>query len=128
MERVKAGLFILIGVSLVALAIGAVVRTHRFLREAAIAPGRVASLNAGGAHPEIEFTTQKGEVVSYPQGGFIGGYRSGDHVTVRYRAESPQETATIDALGALWFSPMLLALLCTGIGLAGIINFPRNRR
>jgi hypothetical protein len=64
------------------------------------ADGVVTSLNAGGSHPEIEFTTATGETVSYPQGGMIFGYQPGDRVRVLYLPSAPRETATLDAFGA----------------------------
>jgi hypothetical protein len=110
---------ILIGVALLVVGgvIGASVRS--FLRTATAADGVVARLNAGGSHPQIEFTTAAGRRVSYPQGGFISGYKPGDKVRVLYRDEAPEQTARLDSFGALWFAPLLLGLLGLGFVAAG---------
>ncbi len=95
-------------VLLVALAIGL---SHlSFINEASSALGTVVSLNAGGSHPEIRFTTSSGEVVECPQGGFIFGYQVGDRVTVLYDGQSPHE-ACVDATGALWGVPIFLLVI-----------------
>jgi hypothetical protein len=51
-----------------------------FINASSTARGTVVRLNAGGSHPEIRFTTASGEVVDYPQGGLIFGYRVGVRV------------------------------------------------
>jgi hypothetical protein len=81
--------------------------TFGFLRNATRVEGKVAALNAGGSHPQIEFQTASGESVSYPQGGMIFGMKPGDVVTVLYLADRPKLSATIEAVGALWFSTIL---------------------
>lgn len=88
----------------------------RFVRSAVAADGRVSKLNAGGSHPQIEFTTGEGERVSYPQGGLIFGFKPNDRVTVLYDVTNPRRTATVDRFGALWFWSLMLASL----GLAAI--------
>jgi hypothetical protein len=72
------------GISLFGVAFTAMLadREYQEYKDAAVADGIVTKLNAGGAHPEIEFTTPDGQTVSYPQGGMIGGYKPGDHVRV----------------------------------------------
>ncbi len=112
----------LISLGAVASAIGVL----RFVRESSVADGRVASLNAGGSHPEIEFTAN-GQKLSYPQGGWVGGYKPGDAVRVRYRPEAPRVTATVDRFGALWFWPILLALLGLGGLWAGWSEWPESK-
>lgn len=88
-----------------------------FLQKALSAPGVVSSLNAGGSHPEIEFTTASGEKISYAQGGLIFGYRPGQNVRVLYHPEDPRLSACVDAFGALWFAPLILL----GLGLAVLV-------
>lgn len=127
MEKVKAGFFIFIGLLVIAGAIAVALQVNRFIKDSIVAPGRVASLNAGGAHPEIEFTTAVGQKVSYPQGGWIGGYKPGDWVRVRYRPEAPRQTATLDRFGALWFWPTLLLLFGVGGLWAGWSEWPETK-
>lgn len=111
-ERSKVFLFAIAWVVCLFYFINSVENTRDFLAAAVTAPGRVVALNAGSSHPEIEFVTRKGERVSYPQGGWIGGYRVGDKVTVLYLENSPNPQATIDRTGAIWdFSIMLIFML-----------------
>jgi hypothetical protein len=98
--------------------------TRRFVREAASAPGVVAKLNSGGAHPEIEFTTPTGEKVSFAEGGWIS-YKPGDQVRVLYRALDPHRHAALDDPGALWFGTGVTGLLCLGFVLFGTLAMLR---
>jgi Protein of unknown function (DUF3592) len=93
-----------------------------FVNAAVRVPGQVVALNAGGSHPQIEFVTKEGERVSYPQGGWIGGFRVGDHVTVLYLEKSPRKTASIDRTGAIWFWPILLLIFIVGIPILFLWN------
>ena len=101
----------IVGIGLLTAAGVQAVGVRSFVRGATVADGVVARLNAGGSHPEIEFDTASGQKISYPQGGFIFGYRPGDKVRVLYDRDAPAQTARVDAFGALWFVPLLLALL-----------------
>jgi hypothetical protein len=122
-EKVKfltGALFILMGVGLVVLAIKLGIAKRQFLRDASTADGLVVRLNAGGSHPQIEFTTTSGQSVSYPQGGLIFGNRIGDRVRVLYNSGDPIKTACVDSFGALWFAPIFLlalGILCVVLGL-----------
>lgn len=118
----KALIFLVIGLALLAGAVWSGLSSAQFLREASRAPGRVVALNAGGSHPQISFALPDGQDVSYPQGGWIGGYRVGDAVTVRYTANAPARTATVEALGALWAWPIAFAVLGALFTALGIIN------
>jgi hypothetical protein len=104
-------IFALAGIGLLALAIWSTVMTANFRFHAKATEGTVMRLNAGGSHPQIEFTTGEGQKVSYPQGGLIFGYHPGDRVRVLYLAAEPDKAACLDVFGALWFAPMLLAFL-----------------
>ena len=53
------------------------------------------------AHPEVRFTTATNQVIDYPQGGMIWGYRVGDQVTVLYDPNDPAQPI-INTRGALW--------------------------
>jgi F0F1-type ATP synthase membrane subunit c/vacuolar-type H+-ATPase subunit K len=118
MGLVKAIVFLMIGVGLLVASVANGMAIRGFVGRSASAPGVVSHLNAGGSHPEIEFTTSSGEKISYPQGGLIFGYRPGQSVRVLYSQENPRGTARVDAFGALWFTPLMLF----GLGLALIIG------
>ena len=102
LRRVKSIVFTLVGVGLMIGAVGWGISTGRFMTRAASAPGVVVRLNHGGAHPEVRFTTAAGEVIEYPQGGIIWGYRVGDRVEVLYEPEHPDRDPIIHTTGALW--------------------------
>lgn len=119
----RAGMvvFVLVGIALLAFAARDAFQTRAFIANAASAEGVVTGLNAGGSHPEIRFMTSHGQTVSFPQGGFIFGFRAGDRVRVLYDPKDPAGSATLVNPGALWFSTLLpgclglLFLMLSGI-------------
>lgn len=128
-ERLLGLLFALIGIGLLGVTIHIVLDRREFLAHAQIADGVVTRLNAGGSHPEIAFTTGRGERISYPQGGFISGYRPGQSVRVRYLPEWPAGSALVDDRGALWGTPGMvgaMGLVFTLLGLTQALR-PRGR-
>ncbi|MCA8093291.1 DUF3592 domain-containing protein [Burkholderia anthina] len=96
--------------------------TSDFLRLSSVANGTVTELNHGGSHPEIEFTTQSGEKISYPQGGFIFGMAVGDEVSVRYLADAPRRTARLDQFGSMWFWTLATAMFAVVFLVIGIVS------
>ncbi len=117
-NSVLAFLFLSIGALLIlAIALWAG-STALFVAGAASAPGEVVELNAGGSHPQIEFTPAGGAPIQYPQGGLIAGYAAGDDVRVFYAPDDPTR-ATIDNFGALYGFPIIglaIGLLFASIG------------
>jgi hypothetical protein len=103
--------FLIAGIVMLSISISVTVANIRFMMSAKTADGVVVDLKAGGSHPEIRFSTSDGNEITYQQGGFIFAYRVGDPVHVYYSAERPKETASIDALGALWFVPSISLVL-----------------
>jgi len=101
-----------LGLILLVAAATTALQTRKFLRTVQRAEGVVTALNSGGSHPQIGFQPAAGEFVSYPQGGFIFGFRPGDKVQVLYNPADPRGTAVIDSWGAVWFGTFILA----GIG------------
>lgn len=92
--------------------------TASFVAGAGSAPGKVVALNAGGSHPEIEFTPEGSTPVQYPQGGLIAGYAVGDDVQVLYAPDDPIR-ATIDNPGALYGFPLIglaMGLIFASVG------------
>lgn len=126
---IKAIIAIVIGIGLLVGAAVSVQSTREFLRTSNIAPGRVVRLNAGGYHPQIEFVTNAGERISYPQGGLISKMKEGDTVSVRYLADDPSHSATVDVFAAIWDAPIVLGFIGGFAVLCGMLNLPsRNRR
>lgn len=118
-QPLKRTLLIVIGllVTITALIWGMTV--YHFSGHAVLAEGEVIKLNAGGAHPQIQFTANNGQIIEYPQGGLIYGYLIGDRVRVLYDPQSPRN-ASIDSFGALWGFPVLfliMGLICILVGL-----------
>ena len=127
-DRVQGLLIALIGIVLLAIAGYLVSERHGFLSHAQRVPGVVKALNAGGSHPQIEFTTTGGEAVSYPQGGMIYGYQVGQPVEVFYQTEKPGALAVINDAGALWGTPALVGLIGLIFALAGLLKFSRGQK
>ena len=125
---IKGLLFAVVGVVLLAIAGYLASERYSLVAQASRAPGVVKSLNAGGSHPQIEFTSSTGEVVSYPQGGMIFGYQAGQPVEVLYRPQSPSSTAVINDRGALWGTAVLLGAMGLIFVLAGMGSFSSGRK
>lgn len=102
LRALKSIVFTFVGVGLMISALCWAASTRRLTTRAAVAPGMVVKLNAGGAHPEIRFTTAAGQAIEYPQGGMIWGYHVGDHVEVLYDPRDPTTDPVINTFGALW--------------------------
>jgi hypothetical protein len=113
-ERIMRVPLLVVGLVLLFLAASVAVHTRRFVAGAVRAPGFVTGTPAGGSHPIIRFTTASGEEGSFPQGGFVFGYRPGDKVTVIYDPNNPTHRTSLDTVGAIWFFPLLLG----GLGVA----------
>jgi hypothetical protein len=102
MYRFKVLLLSMVWIGCLIALFSSVEYTKAFLDAAVEIPGRIVALNAGGSHPQVEFTTRRGENISYAQGGWIGGYKVGDKVRVLYLEDSPRTSATIKRIGAIW--------------------------
>ena len=126
-ELLQGLLIAFIGVILLAIAGYLASERYVFLSQAQSAPGVVSALNAGGSHPQVDFTDGAGAQVSYPQGGMIYGYQSGQSLQVFYRSESPSTTAVIDDLGALWGTAVLVGFIGLAFTLAGLLKFSRGK-
>jgi hypothetical protein len=111
LRRLTTWVFVIVGVVLLMVAIRNAVGTYGFIRTATRVEGKVVGLNAGGSHPQIRFAPKQGETISFPQGGLIFGLRPGDTVPVLFRPENPAGTATVGAIGALWFATFVPACI-----------------
>lgn len=124
-------LITLIGAGLLLIAGKVASDRYGFLAQATVADGWVSELNAGGAHPQIDFTSAAGERISYPQGGFIFGYQAGQPVRVLYSPARPANSAIIEDPWALWGTPGVLGvlgLLFVISGVPGLIQRRPKRR
>ena len=127
LARLRAVVFVLTGIVLLAISGYEAWSTRAFLQSALRTTGRVTALNAGRLHPEIDFVTASGELISYPQGGLLFGVQVGDSVTVLYSANNPAQSATIDAPDALWFMTISLGGLGAAFLIGGTLSFRRAR-
>lgn len=101
--------------------------TRSFVRRAAHADAIVVALNAGSAHPQVEFALVSGEKLSFPAGGFIS-YNKGARAKVLYMPEAPIESVRLDDFGALWLPDIVQAfmgIVFLGVGFATV---PGRRR
>jgi hypothetical protein len=113
-----------IGIVLLIAAAFSAQSTREFLRMSILVPGQVVRLNAGGSHPQVDFVTKAGEHVSTPQGGMIFGMKVGQAVEVRYLADNPVPTATLNRFGTIWGLTVFLAAMGIGFIVAGLLNLP----
>ncbi|VWB54630.1 hypothetical protein BLA23254_02498 [Burkholderia lata] len=115
---------IAIGVSLlIASAINAQ-STREFLKTSILVPGFVVKLDAGGYHPEIQFTTRTGQQISYRQGGIVTKVELGQRVEVRYQADDPDGSATMNVFAAIWDSTIVFTSIGVVAIVCGIMNLP----
>lgn len=86
-----------------------------------VAIGEVVKLNAGGFHPEIEFTTRDGKKVSFA-GSTTNRTEVGDRIEVRYRIDEPRhaEVNQIFSLYGLHFVPAFIGLVFMIGGMFGM--------
>ena len=77
----------------------------------------------------IEFSEQPGDVVRFegPIGSTPPRYDVGERVAVRYPPGDPS-AAVLDEFWALWFFPMLAAMIGTPFAVAGGVLFVLHRR
>jgi hypothetical protein len=95
-------MFVVVGAGLLFEAAHAAQDVQQFLEKSVRVEGVVSKLNAGGAHPEIEFALPSGKRVSFPESGWIS-YRAGQRVHVLHLPDDPEGTARLDDPGALFF-------------------------
>ncbi|TBV07584.1 hypothetical protein DNK34_07675 [Pseudomonas dryadis] len=92
-NRLKASLFIFVGAVLLIIAAFQGVSRLQFIKIASTTEGRVSALNAGGSHPQIDFIDQRGEAISYAQGGSYSaiaqGFRSRFSICATTRPTPP---------------------------------------
>jgi hypothetical protein len=130
-DFIRALVFVPLGLFLLYITFCQVNDRLDFLAQAQRAQGHVSALNAGGSHPQIDFTDATGHAVSYAESGLIFGYSVGDAVTVFYRTEASEKTAIIGDRGALWGTSLLasvFAVVFTAGGGYHLVAWIRRRR
>jgi hypothetical protein len=121
-QQIIGALFPVIGV---VLSIGAIVSgilTYRFIQMASRAEGTVIKLNAGRAHPEIQFLPAgESQVVKFSGSGAID-LGVGDKVGVLYIKDPALPSGysySVDTPGSLWFGTGILTFLGTTFSIVG---------
>jgi len=119
--------FMLAGTALLAFVwLGAQAKTE-FAHDARRAEGIVVALQAGPAHPKIEFADTNGNKVAFFAGGWIS-HRVGDRVQVLFLEDAPLATAQLDEPGSRWFLLTIVGTLGGGMLIGGSLILARRRR
>lgn len=99
----------------------------RFFLRSTVTSGVVVKLNHGGYHPQVIFTTDKGERISFP-GSSSYPVEIGDRLEVRYERSQPLKTAILNQKTQMFGGDVLmLVIVCTFtiLGLRGKSLFDR---
>ena len=72
--------------------------------------------NGSSCNPDVRFQTQDGRTISFRSSSSSSSYHTGDAVTVRYHAATPQD-GRIDSFLETW----LLPIVCIGMGLIAFL-------
>lgn len=108
-----------------------IVSTVQFINNSNLAQGVVIDAPNGGSHPIIQFTTNRGQKIIYPQGGLVFGKTKGRSVTVRYDVKDPKKRVNVNEVAAIWSITSFLTILALGSGAMGIVTllpFIRRRQ
>lgn len=134
--RRVVGIFLLVGLGMMAGALYWAHSTQRFIERAAVAQGTVIELSlsrssdSNSYFPVVRFATGTDQNVTFrsSSGSNPPSYRVGESVRVYYDAADPQE-AMIDGLFSLWGGALIVGALgttFTSVG-GGVILFQRAR-
>jgi hypothetical protein len=116
---VRATFFALAGGALLIVALVQAFGVRRYLESTSVAAGKVIDTPHGSSHPVVRFTTADGDVVTFSGNGWIGGYATGDDLSVRYDPARPHIGPKIDAIGSIWAWVIVLAVLGSGFLFGG---------
>jgi len=98
--------------------------TYRFITLASRTEGKVVRLNAGGAHPVVQFKPAGEAVTEFSDSGYIH-YAVGDQVTVLSLKDTQNPSipwTKIDTPGALWSEEISLVGLGAAMMIGGLYS------
>jgi len=126
---IRGGCLALGGAVVVGLAALELLSTRDFVARAHRAEGTVVALNAGEAHPEVQFEeSERREPVSFPGNGFGVSHRVGDRVRVLYRREGEVIVAKLDEPSPLWGFPLMTVGTGVALLIGGLYTLRRAHR
>lgn len=117
--------FTVLGLIFIFLGVHDAIDSFHVINRDSVASGFVVRLNAGGSHPQIQFRTRMGQIVSYPQGGFVFDYRKGDKVKVLYNPGDPSGNPVVKAFWILWGDVLQYISIGALILVYAVIGFKR---
>lgn len=94
----------------------------KFVKTSKVVPAEVVKLNAGGKHPQVEFTTLDGQNISVPASSW-SSVSVGDTVEVRYDPKHPR-IAKMNTLWGVWGLHLMVVWVSAGFILGGLLGFP----
>ncbi|WP_087131152.1 DUF3592 domain-containing protein [Caballeronia pedi] len=94
-------------------------------RHSTLTAGVVVGLNAGGKHPQIEFTARSGERISVPASSFFHFTQVGEQVLVRYDTRSPAQ-ARINGVVNIWGGFIVFTAVAFASIIRGLFRTYRN--
>jgi hypothetical protein len=95
---------------------------YEFVRSSSTATGTVVRLNAGGKHPQIEFTANNGQRVTFSGSSFLHFTEIGEQVDVRYNPARPGQ-AFIDGIWSIWGWSVIASAVGFILALAGLMGY-----
>ena len=122
MQKLTSTLFPIIGAALLVGTVVSIPFKMHFINTASRSEGTVLKLNAGRAHPSVQFTPASGDDVEFSGHGWID-YGVGDRVPVLYLKNPENPTGydiNIDTIGSLWFDQFAGIWLGIGFTLGGL--------
>jgi hypothetical protein len=114
------GIFLVVGLIMLALGLFLLVRTLRFLRTAVETTGTIVDFRGSGDEFQrvVEFKTHEGKTIRWTERSASGQQgHVGDEIPMKYNPEKPNQ-ARISRTSDLWLGSGALSL--SGLGFAGV--------
>jgi hypothetical protein len=109
------------GIALFCIQLSFLPSTVEFVRTSKVAQAEVVGLNAGGKHPQVEFTTFDGEHISVPTSSWFRSVSVGDKVEMRYDPKHPR-IARINSLFGVWFLHLFCGVPAIVLAVGGLLG------